>query len=933
MTSSRAGWRCRPRYVSFSGHVGPSGDALQLPVHITSKDWQASDRLLAAIMTERHVPTKAINVGGRGTFDGVLTESFNDLHTNGRFTGEAIWAFAVRWGRTVGDVAIADNYVTVKDAVVGDPAAATIGVNGRFSIGSHAVDDELRGTFKVSKWPLKDFRDAFGLTNWPVEGVGSADLDLHGPYRHLMGTGTLRIDNGSAWQEPFDVATSTLTFEGTGLFMGGLEMRKGAGRMRGQALINWDNTYSFDATGNHVAVESLQDFKVPSAPLSGQLDFRVRGAGSFDLPTYTFQGHVADLFAADEGIGDVTGGFTVRGNDLTFTELRAESRRVQATGLGRISLVKPYDAELTLTATNTSIDPYLKLFATEPLYTRAVVSGTVRIAGPLTDVTGLVVDARIDDAALQLFDYNLANDGQLHFTYSNDALSIDTFNLKGADTKLALTGSVSRATRTVDLNLNGDANLAILQAFKGLGDLRVGGAGTLNAHLGGDFDQLRFSGQATLRDGRLRFPGLTRSLENVHGPITFSNGDLSFAGLRGAMGGGDIQFGGAVRFDGFKPVEYQLTAVGQSVQLRYPQGFESTATANLWMRGPVASPTLGGEVEVTRVRYLRPLSTDAGLLGLATARRRGRAPWRPRRPSRVRHSDQLRRPRARAVDAAHRDQGHHDLRQRGRPAGARHGQRADRHGPPRSRPRRVLLQREPLPHRHGLDRLHQPGADRAVLRRSGVDAGARQRADVHHHGARHGQQPRERVPRVRLRGPPAAHDDATAVGAGAVGVRHPDAAARRDPRSAHGPVPIARLATDGADATHLGDGGSAADGLDHVARRQRRRHGHSTRYDSVHAIPRVRPEHRDHRVGARDARQGRVEPDLRDVLARCPERDRVVPARVPPRASACPGCSRATRITRSHSTSGFVTSFDAPAVVSPRVAGAGRRRLPCPGRG
>src|SRR5262249_13368733 len=153
---------------------------------------------------------------------------------------------------------------------------------------------------------------------------------------------------------------------------------------------------------------------------SGQLDFRVHGAGSFDVPTYTFRGHIADLFAADEGVGDVTGEFSVRGNDLTFTELRAEGR-VQATGLGRISLVKPYDAELSITATNTSIDPFLKLFATEPLYTRAVVSGSVRIAGPLSDITGLVVDARIDEAALQLFEYNLANDGQLHFTYSADA--------------------------------------------------------------------------------------------------------------------------------------------------------------------------------------------------------------------------------------------------------------------------------------------------------------------------------------------------------------------------------------------------------------------------------------------------------------------------------------------------------------------------------
>src|SRR5262249_13190481 len=75
-------------YVSFSGHVGPSGDALRLPVHVTSRDWQASDRLLAAILTERHAPTKAIDVGGRGTFDGVLTQSFSDLHTGGHFIGE-----------------------------------------------------------------------------------------------------------------------------------------------------------------------------------------------------------------------------------------------------------------------------------------------------------------------------------------------------------------------------------------------------------------------------------------------------------------------------------------------------------------------------------------------------------------------------------------------------------------------------------------------------------------------------------------------------------------------------------------------------------------------------------------------------------------------------------------------------------------------------
>jgi hypothetical protein len=622
-------WVAAPStYVSFNGHVGPSGDELNLPVHVTSKDWQASDRLLAAILTERRAPTKAIDVGGRGTFDGVLTESFRDLHATGRFSGESVWAFGVRWSRVVGDVQIADSFVTVARGVVGDSDASRILVDGRFSFGAHPVGDELTGKFKVEHWPLTDFKAAFpALKTWPVEGTGTAGLDLHGPYHHPLGTGTLRIDQGSAWQEPFDTATADLAFEGTGVFMSSLElMTKGRGHVRGNALINWDNTYSFDAAGDHVALEDLHSFKVPAAPLSGQLDFRISGAGNFDLPTYTFAGHVADLFAGDEGVGDVTGTLTVRGNDLTLSGLTVEGR-VQAIGQGRISLVKPYDADLTFSATDASIDPFLKFVMKEPpqLF-RAAVSGSVHVAGPLAEPTSLAVETQITSAALQLFDYDLRNDGLIHLSYSDDALSIDTLKLQGTDTNLTITGSASHATRSLDLQANGDANLAILQAFKGFGELRLGGGAILKARLDGDFDHLRFTGQATVHDGRIRFPSLTRSLDQIAGPITFDNGDLNFDGLKGKMGGGDITFGGVLRFEGFHPVEYQLTARGQTVQVRYPAGFETTANANLWMRGPVAQPTLGGEVDITRVRYLRPLSTDVSLLAIGAAGGSSEAP-------------------------------------------------------------------------------------------------------------------------------------------------------------------------------------------------------------------------------------------------------------------------------------------------------------------
>ena len=49
-----------------------------VPFHVTSHDWQKSDRLFAAIMNNFNSNSQmgAIEVGGRGTFDGVLTKEF-----------------------------------------------------------------------------------------------------------------------------------------------------------------------------------------------------------------------------------------------------------------------------------------------------------------------------------------------------------------------------------------------------------------------------------------------------------------------------------------------------------------------------------------------------------------------------------------------------------------------------------------------------------------------------------------------------------------------------------------------------------------------------------------------------------------------------------------------------------------------------------------
>jgi hypothetical protein len=61
-------------------------------------------------------------------------------------------------------------------------------------------------------------------------------------------------------------------------------------------------------------IEQVQALTFPRAPLSGLLEFTASGAGNFDAPRYEVRGRVADLFAGEEGIGQVTGRLSVRGD-------------------------------------------------------------------------------------------------------------------------------------------------------------------------------------------------------------------------------------------------------------------------------------------------------------------------------------------------------------------------------------------------------------------------------------------------------------------------------------------------------------------------------------------------------------------------------------------------------------------------------------------
>jgi translocation and assembly module TamB len=613
-------------YVEFEGRTA-YGQRSNIPFHVTSLDWQESDRVLAGIMTAFGSSTGAIPIGGHGEFDGVMLESFTRPRIQGTFSGDRMRAWNVVWGRGKADVVIENSYAVVKNAVItaGD---SEITADGQFSLGYPRRDggEEINAVVRLTRRPMADLKRAFELDDYDMDGLVSGEYHVYGNYETPLGFGRLLIHNGVAYGEPFESMTSALRFEGKGVRLDTIEIRKATGVATGAAWVGWDGNYSFNIDGRQVPIESLKTAAVPRAPLSGQLHFNATGVGNFEEPRYDVKVRVDDLFAGDEGVGQVSGRLSVRGELLT-ADFEAASPRLLVSGSGRLSLTPEMDAEMSLRFQDTSLDPYVRFF--EPRlspFTTAIAGGTVRVAGELANLDHLLVTTRVERLELELFDYALQNDGPIELSLNQQVLDIERLQVTGDGTQLRLGGRVDLRDAQMAVEATGEANLGILQGF--FRNLRSRGTAALLAEVKGPLATPQFSGSARIADGRIRHLSLPHGLEAINGIVSFDRGGIRIEDVAARVAGGQVQFGGRIAMNGFTPGQLSLTAVGEGMRLRYPEGFRSVIDADLWLRGEISSPVLGGEVMVHDATWTRRFEIDPNIFDL-----RGGGPALPAGPA------------------------------------------------------------------------------------------------------------------------------------------------------------------------------------------------------------------------------------------------------------------------------------------------------------
>ena len=602
--------------VEFQG-LTAFGDRSRIPFRVSSHNWQESDRLMASIMTAVGTSTREIAVAGHGQLDGIMLGAFASPRIEARFLGEDIRAWNVEWGTGSGEIVVENAYLDVVDGLF-DAGTAELQVNGRFALGFPRRDggEEINAQFSLVSFPAERIRAAFELVGYEIDGPLTGEFHLFGDYGRPFGFGRLTLSSPVAYGEPFDSAVAGLRFEGNGVRIDGLDVRKGDGAVTGAAFLQWDGTYSFNVDGRDIEMASVRSVSYVQVPLDGLVQFNASGVGAFDDPRYEVRGSIADLAVSNEPVGQVTGLVNVR-DGVMGLDVEAASPRLALSGSGRVDLTPEADAELLFRFTNTTLDPYVRAFYPElSSGITAVVSGTLRVVGELRNVDRLLVDATVEQLGLDFFDYAVRNDGPLRLALDQNIVRVEELRLTGDGTALQLTGQIGLSDERVSIRADGDAGLGILQGF--LPDLRSSGNARLVADIGGTVRQPIITGEASVAGGRIRHFSLPHGLENIAGRLVFKPDGVRFDELTGELGGGPVRFGGRLGLRGYEVGEFNITAVGTEMRLRFPEGVRSLVDAELTLGGDISDPLLSGTVDVRDAIWLDWFEPSTGLLNLTT---------------------------------------------------------------------------------------------------------------------------------------------------------------------------------------------------------------------------------------------------------------------------------------------------------------------------
>jgi len=435
--------------------------------------------------------------------------------------------------------------------------------------------------------------------DYPISGTADVSLQLSGTRAHPQGQGHIRATNASAYGEEIAKFDADLHFGGAETTLNNIRLTHQDAEVTGDATFSPSTSgFRLDLAGKNFDLSQVRQIQLDDLPIEGRADFTLQASGTVDTPVIEAAVHVRNLTLDREPTGDLFLQTTTKGRELVVSG-HSQFAKGSLTVDGTVGMQRDYPAKITAHMDHLDLDALWRAYIGDQLTGHSAVVGSVTMQGPLRYTQQWKFDGNLADVVVDVEYAKLHNQGPVRFTYGDRILQIPETHMVGEGTDVTGHGAIYYAeAHRLDIAADGLLDLHLLGGIDP--GLTAGGQANIHMTLGGTVRDPQPQGTIEIKNGTANYAGIPSGLNELNGTLVFTRDRVHIEQLTGRAGGGTLDLKGeATNYN--RQLNFNLTAIGNDVRLRYPPGVSSMATAELHWIGTKSASTVSGDILVTKL--------------------------------------------------------------------------------------------------------------------------------------------------------------------------------------------------------------------------------------------------------------------------------------------------------------------------------------------
>jgi len=440
---------------------------------------------------------------------------------------------------------------------------------------------------------------ALAGVDYPVTGTADVSLQISGTRAHPQAQGHIHAVDASAYQEPIEQFDADLRVGSAETALTNIHLTHGDAIVTGTAAYSPPTRgFRLDLAGRNFDLTHIRQIHLDELLIEGRADGTLKGTGTLDDPVIDAMVHVRDLTVDHELAGAFNFEAVTKNGQMHLTG-QSEFARGTLGVEGDVQMHGDYPATVTAKMDQLDLDSLWRSYLGSQLTAHSSFAGTVVMHGPLRYPSRWTLDGVLPQVAIEVEYAKLHNDAPLSFAYSQQTIHVDRAHMIGEGTDLTGRGSIHFAgAQEIDLAADGQAQMKLLGSIDS--NLTASGLATIHMTVGGTLHEPLPQGTIEIQNAGANYAGIPSGLSETNGKLSFTKDRIHIDQLAGKTGGGALEFKGEASYYK-KQLNFNLTAIGKEVRLRYPPGVSSTANAELHWIGTQSSSTITGDVMVNKL--------------------------------------------------------------------------------------------------------------------------------------------------------------------------------------------------------------------------------------------------------------------------------------------------------------------------------------------